>query len=258
VAVRKSQVGRVWFHKNYFRGWNWFEIGFLIASIVVPIAVGIPLGSGPIEIISANVTLIAAILFAKGKIEGYIFAFTAIPLYMIIAWHKQLFGELIIQAAIVYPLVLYGFINWWRFRSGKSSADTHTLVGHTSWREILIVVFSQLVLLVGYYFLLQYFGTRFLVLSSLSISAAVIGNYLIARRCQFGPGVFIPSDIILIILWSFVIADGGGGGAAVKLVMPIMFLVNDIYGVFEWRALAARQKKSRKKCEKNTFDPTFH
>ncbi|MCL2587529.1 MAG: nicotinamide riboside transporter PnuC [Firmicutes bacterium] len=256
MAIRKPRVGDRWFVTNYFRGWNVFEIAFFIAALVVPLAIGIPLGSSALEIASSSATLITAILFSKGKLEGYFLALVAMTLYTIVAFRVELFGEMIIQVAIVFPITIFGFVTWARFRN-KDKGDT-VLVGYVGKREFIIIISTQLVMLIGYYFLLEAFNTRFAALGAISIATAVVGNYLIARRCQFGPGVFIPSDIALIVLWSLVIADGGGAGAIVKLVMPIMFLINDIYGIFEWRRLKREQVKNKVTCDPDIFDPCFH
>ena len=257
MAIRKPRVGDVWFFRNYFRGWNAFEITFFVMAIIVPIAIGVPLRSGVLEIVSSSATLITAILFTKGKLEGYFLALVAMTFYSIVAFRAELYGEMVIQVVIVFPIIIFGFVTWARFRNKDKS---HVIVGNTSKREIAIVVFSQLIMLVAYYFILDAFGTRFPVASAVSIAAAVVGNYLIARRCQFGPGVFIPADIALIVLWSLSIAYGGGPGAIVKLTMPIMFLINDIYGVFEWRRLKRQQiaDNIHPDPDEFEFDPTFH
>lgn len=254
MGIRKPRVGRIWFFREFFKEWSIFEIAFLILAIIAPVSIGIGFRSGVIETASTVATLVTAILFAKGKIEGYVFAFIAMPLYMIVAWRTELYGEMIIQGLVVYPLVMYGLICWIKHRDKEHN---HTVVGHTSWREISIIVGSQVIMFVGYYFLLRAFDTRLLVLSSLSMCAAIIGNYLIARRCQFGPGVFIPLDIILLIMWATMVADGYVS-AIVKLVMPVMFLVSDIYGVFEWRRLLRRQRLENVEVNPHEFDPTFH
>lgn len=93
---------------------------------------------------------------------------------------------------------------------------------------------------VGYYFLLKVFNTNNLLVSTFSIVASIIATYLTARRSEYGFISFIINDIILIALWSIPVVKGNMTIIPV-LLCPILLLINDIYGVYNWKKIKSTQ-----------------
>ena len=92
----------------------------------------------------------------------------------------------------------------------------------------------------GYYYLLKYFNTSNLFVSTLSIVASLIATYLTARRSEYGFIGFIINDLILITLWGLPVIKGGLNLIPV-LLCPVLLLINDIYGVYNWKKLKEQQ-----------------
>ena len=76
--------------------------------------------------------------------------------------------------------------------------------------------------------------------STLSIVASLIATYLTARRSEYGFVGFIINDLILITLWGLPVITGNLSLIPV-LLCPMLLLVNDIYGVYNWKRLKEKQ-----------------
>jgi nicotinamide mononucleotide transporter len=226
--------------KQFFKGWNWFELLFLAAAIIVPVTVGIIFKSNPLEILASSTALIVAILFAKAKIEGYFLALISLSLYSVVAYQNKIYGEIIVAMGITIPLCIYGIFNWLRNKRNDNKKGRVVKIGRTGWVELSLLIVSQIAMGVGYYYMLRAFGTDYLLISAFSVTTVVIAAYLVARRSHLGLLGYVFNDITVIVLWALIVADKGTG-SLVMLVMPCMYLVNDIYGTFSWRFLKKSQ-----------------
>lgn len=134
--------------------------------------------------------------------------------------------------------MIIGLINWI-----KHQDDTNTvIIKDITRKELIIVLISQAVLFYGYYYLLKMFNTSNVFVSTFSIVASLIATYLTARRSEYGFIGFIINDLILIVLWSIPIFTGNLAIIPVVLC-PILLLINDIYGVYNWKKIKTEQKK---------------
>ena len=71
--------------------------------------------------------------------------------------------------------------------------------------------------------------------------ASIIATYLTARRSEYGFVGFIINDIILIVLWSIPVINGNTNIIPI-LLCPTLLLINDIYGVYNWKRIKNKQR----------------
>ena len=79
------------------------------------------------------------------------------------------------------------------------------------------------------------------IVSTLSIIASLIATYLTARRSEYGFVGFIINDLILITLWGIPVITGDLTLIPV-LLCPLLLLLNDVYGVYNWKKLKEKQE----------------
>ena len=79
------------------------------------------------------------------------------------------------------------------------------------------------------------------MVSTFSVMASIIATYLTARRCEHGFIGFIINDLILIVLWGIPVINGELNIVPVVLC-PVLLLINDIYGVYNWKRIKNKQK----------------
>lgn len=140
---------------------------------------------------------------------------------------------------MTFPILIIGIVSWIR---NQDKEDDVVIINSLPKKEIIIAFASQLVLFWGYYFLLRAFNTDLLVISSLSVVTSVLASYFEARRSELSLFCYIANDFVIITLW--VIPVIGGEKALISvLVGPILLLINDIYGSYNWRRLKSIQKE---------------
>ena len=177
-----------------------------------------------------------AILLAKGKYACYIIGIVSTFFYAVVSYSNSYYGEVIIAMCCTLPLMVIGLINWLRHQDNTNTV----IIKKITRKELTLVLLSQVVMFFGYYYLLKVFNTNNLLVSSFSIMASIIATYLTARRSEYGFVGFIINDIILIVLWSIPVINGNYNIISV-LICPVLLLINDIYGVYNWKRIKNKQ-----------------
>jgi len=238
---------RKFFHKMFPRKWNWFETILLILGFVVPIVLGIVFESSPLEITTSVLFITAMLIIAKAHVSGYFIALIAYILYVFVAWNSGLFGEVITIGLGTIPITVWTIFLW--IKRGRKDKSSETVkIESVKWKRLGLLIGSQLIMGIGYFFLLRSFGTSFLLLSTIALAVNIIGDILCARRCVLGPYAYVLYDILTIALWSMVFASGHTG-AIVMIVMSTMNAINDGYGAVNWTKLLAKQGTHTYNCK---------
>lgn len=224
---------------NYFKDWNLFEKLYLFVGILVGILTSIIFNGTVIDSLYTITYLTTAILMSKGKVESYFVGFFSVFFYGIVSYNQGYYGELLITIFLTFPIMIIGIISWLRHQDKE---DDVVIINTLSKKEIILVIGSQLFLFWVYYFLLKMFNTDLLILSSCSIVTSVLASYFEARRSELSLFCYIANDLILITLWIIPIIKGNTTLISV-LVGPILLLINDIYGSYNWKKLKNKQKK---------------
>ncbi|MCL2586642.1 MAG: nicotinamide riboside transporter PnuC [Firmicutes bacterium] len=233
-------AGRRKFFKEFSKDWNKFEFTMLVLGFVVPIILGIIFNSSALEIITSVFFITAMLLIAKARIEGFILALIAYTLYIIVSFQKGLFGEVITIGLFSIPITIWTIISWSRKARQKKQISTVQIEG-VRIGELSLLILSQLVMGVGYYFLLRALGTNFLIVSTIALAVNVMGDYLCARRNILGPFAYVLYDVLTITLWMMVFLSGVTS-AIVILAMQVVVFINDTYGTINWAKLAKENK----------------
>ena len=224
---------------NYFKDWNLFEKLYLFVGILVGILTSIIFIGTVIDSLYTITYLTTAILMSKGKVESYFVGFFSVFFYGIVSYNQGYYGELLITIFLTFPIMIIGIISWLRHQDKEDDVVT---INTISKKEIILVIGSQLFLFWAYYFLLKIFNTDLLIISSCSIVTSVLASYFEARRSELSLFCYIANDLILITLWIIPIINGNTTLISV-LVGPILLLINDIYGSYNWKKLKNKQKE---------------
>lgn len=225
--------------EKYFEDWNKFEKSFLICGLLTSIISSIIFNGTVIDTLYTSLYLITALLMSKGKVECYFVGFVSVFFYGIVSYNQGYYGELIITAFLTFPIMIIGIISWLRHQDKEE--DT-VIISSLSKKEITIALLSQLVLFWIYYFILKAFNTDLLVISTMSVVTSVLASYFEARRSELSLFCYIANDLVIITLWLIPIISGQIELISV-LVGPILLLINDIYGSYNWRRLKNQQKE---------------
>ena len=219
-----------------FKDWTKFEILFLFIGTLLALILTPVFNGTIIDLLYTLLYFWTALLLAKGKYSCYIIGIISTFFYAYVSYTNSYYGEIIISMFCTLPLMIVGLINWL-----KNQDDTNTvIIKEITKKELIIVLLSQVIMFSGYYYLLKYFNTSNLFVSTLSIVASLIATYLTARRSEYGFIGFIINDLILITLWGLPVINGNLNLIPV-LLCPVLLLINDIYGVYNWKKLKELQ-----------------
>ena len=100
--------------------------------------------------------------------------------------------------------------------------------------QILTIVFSL------FYFVLKASATPNLVFSTISIATSFSASTLTMLRSPYYAIAYAANDVVLIVLW--VLATLSDASFLPMVLCFVIFLVNDLYGFRNWRAMHRRQQ----------------
>ena len=220
-----------------FKGWNTFEKLFLILGTLAAVLVTIIFKGTWIDLGYALLYFWTALLLAKGKYSCYIIGIISTFFYAYVSYNNTYYGEMVIAMCCTLPLMIIGLVNWLKHQDKENIV----IIKEITKKELILVLLVQAIMFFGYYFLLKTFNTNNLLVSTISVVASIIATYLTARRSEYGFIGFIINDIILIILWGIPVI-GGNLSIIPILICPVLLLINDIYGVYNWRRIKIKQK----------------
>ena len=218
------------------KDWTKFEKIFLLLGTLISIILTIIFKGTYIDLGYTLLYFWTALLLAKGKYSCYIIGIISTFFYAFVSYSNSYYGEVIIAMCCTLPLMIVGLVNWLRHQDNTNTV----IIKEITKKELIIVLVSQLIMSVGYYYLLKSFNTSNLLVSTFSVVASIIATYLTARRSEYGFAGFIINDLFLIVLWSIPVFNGNMNIIPV-LLCPVLLLINDIYGVYNWRRIKKKQ-----------------
>ena len=219
------------------KDWSFLEKVLLYGSILLVSTVGIIFKSDILTTVCSIVGIITALLLAKGKKLGQIFGLLIAALYSIVSFKNGFYGEVIIYLCIMLPMYIIGIISWFKHQNKETNSVE---VNDIKLREWIIISSMSIIVFIGIYFLLKKFNTNELFVSSLSVIDSLFAIYLSVRRSKYSFYFYVVNDLILIVLWTAPII--GGNYLVLPMVFnPIINLINDIYGIYNWKKLETMQ-----------------
>ena len=220
------------------KDWNKSEKILLFGSIILVSLVAIIFKSDLLTTICSIEGIITVLLLAKGKNLGQVFGVIITILYSIVSFRNKFYGEVIIYIVLMLPMYIICIISWARHQNKKTNTVD---VNKIDSKECFLVFITSVVVFIGIYFLLKSFNTNELIVSTISVVASLFAVYLQIRRSRFSFYFYIINDLILIVLWGIPVILGN------LLILPMVFnpiinLINDSYGVYNWKRLEKEQR----------------
>jgi len=223
--------------KKLFKDWTVFELILLIASPVVVTVMAILFHGDWFTTITSIIGILCALLLAKGLIIGQFFGIAIAILYSIVSFNNGYYGEMIIYLALMLPMYIWAIVEWFRHKDREGKRVEINTIG---WKEWVFVSILAVGVFVGLYFLLRAFNTNLLIISTLSVVDNLFAIYLLARRSKYGFVSYIINDLILIVLWGIPVIEGNVS-VLPMLFNPVINLINDVYGVYNWNKIQKQQ-----------------
>lgn len=224
---------------NPFKLLNKFELGLWITSVfVVLLSFCLSGFSGIANTICSLIGVTALIFVAKGHVFGMSLCVVFAAFYGIISFHFRYYGELITYVGMTLPMDVFALVSWIK----NPYKDTHEVKVAKMKRNqtVLMWAMTALVTLI-FFFILKMLDTPSLYVSTVSIATSFLAVALTYFRSPYYALAYAANDVVLITLWT--IASFTDISYATMVMCFVMFLANDLYGLYNWRKMQKRQSK---------------
>ncbi|MCK5028229.1 MAG: nicotinamide mononucleotide transporter [Bacteroidales bacterium] len=222
--------------KEYFADWDLYEKIWLFVFTCIIIVLSIYWKDSYVGILASLTGIWCVVLIAKGKIANYYFGIVNVVAYAYVAFGCQYYGEVMLNMIYFLPMQFVGIYLWRKRRVSNMKDDVKVI--YMSNKQRIIWFFITIVGTILYGFFLKYLGGNLPFIDSSSTVMSVIAMILMVFVFVEQWVLWILVDIVSIIMWFTVMINGGNDVAV--LVMWIAFLVNAVYGLYNWIQLAKK------------------
>lgn len=211
------------------KNWNAFELGWLILFSAIAIGLSVA-GDDSLLNFSVFITgVFCVVLAAKGHLWTYIFGMYNTIAYAYVAHSNGLFGEMGLNLFFFLPMNIIGFLMWRRKMRG-SIVEMRGMTPVALVGVAVLCVFGILGLGWG---LAQIEGQNTPYIDATTNVLSVIATFLMVWRFKEQWLLYIILNIFTVLMWSIRTAHGSPNGP-VMILMWSAFLVNAVYGYYNW------------------------
>jgi nicotinamide mononucleotide transporter len=215
---------------KYFKDWDLYEKIWLLISTIIIITLSIYWKDSIIGIIASLTGVWCVILIAKGKISNYYFGILNVTTYAYVAFHQQYYGEVMLNLIYFFPMQFVGIYLWTKKRTSQTTDNVKVVYMNNKQRIIWTII--TIVAIVLYGFILKKLGGNLPFIDSSSTVMSIIAMILMVFVFVEQWVLWILVDVVSIIMWVVVMLKGGNDIAI--LIMWTAFLINAIYGLYNW------------------------
>lgn len=221
--------------RRWFAGWTPFERLWLAVFTAINLYVYFALGDTLLGLVTSLTGMMTVVLVAKGRISNYYFGAVNVTLYAYLSYRNRYFGEVMLNLGYFLPMQLVGFWLWSRHRAGGRRGDD-VAVRFMGWGERAAWAALSAAAVAAYGVALERLGGNLPYWDSASTVMSVIAMLLMVRRVTEQWVLWIAVNAVSIYMWGFALAQGGTDVSMV--VMWSAYLVNAVYGLWNWARLA--------------------
>ena len=193
--------------------------------------------SNYLTLIASVLGSISLIFNAKGNPTGQVLIIIFSLIYGYISFDFGYYGEMITYVGMSAPMALFSLISWLKnpYKGNHAEVKISSL---SPFGVVLGFIFSGVVTLI-FYFILAYFNTANLIVSTISVSTRFLAAYFLFRRSPYFALAYAVNDIVLIVLWTLASIEDISYMSVI--ICFTTFLINDIYSFTNWKRMRKRQ-----------------
>lgn len=234
---------------KYFTPFEWLL--WTTSALLVIVSFLVFEGDNILVLLASLVGVTFLIFLAKGNPIGQVLTIVFSVLYGCISYSFSYYGEMVTYLGMTMPMAFISLLSWLRHPHQGNRAEVE--VNDLTKSGIVAMSALTIIVTVVFYFILRWFHTAMLVMSTLSVTTSFLAVYLTFRRSHYYALAYAVNDLVLIILWSY--ATMQQRSYASVLVCFVVFFFNDVYGFVSWRRMKQRQRRERATslCGDNNF-----
>lgn len=210
-------------------GWNLFELAWLVMFTSIAVLFTVISKDSFFGFTVFITGVLCVVLAAKGSLMSYVFGMYNTVGYAYLAYINGLFGEVMLNLLFFVPMNVVGFYMWKNHRNnGKLSMRQMEPKG------LLLVgavcVLGSLMLGFGLSFIP---GQNSPYIDAITTVLSIVATLLMVRRFKEQWLVYIVLNMFTVLLWVIRMLEGSGEGL-LMIVMWSAYLVNAVYGYYNW------------------------
>lgn len=225
-------------YQNPFRTLRVSEWALWIFSLVAISAGFLFAGQKDLLTLSASLIGVTALIFvAKGDPLGQVLTVVFSVFYAVISLTFRYYGEMITYLGMTAPIAVLSTITWFKnpYKKGENEVKVTSLTPK-KWAGLL---FGAAGVTFAFYFVLRFFHTANLFISTVSVTTSFLAAGLTFLRSPYYGLGYGANDIVLIIMWAM--ASKTNPAYLPMVVCFAVFLANDCYGFFNWQKIQTKQ-----------------
>ncbi len=224
--------------KKFLNGWNTFEKVWLLSFTAVNIFLFFAWHDTWIGLTASLTGMLCVVLTAKGKISSFYFGLINIFAYSYVAFSSKYYGDVILNLGYFLPMTFVG-IYYWNKNLNNDESTKEVLVRKLRWRDKVIWFIVSLAVLYIFGLLLQLVKGTLPFVDSTTTVFSIVATILLNKRYVDQWFYWILVDIWSIVMWVFIFIRDGNQIS--MLVMWSAFLVNALYGYYNWNKMEKKQ-----------------
>lgn len=228
--------------KEMFKKFKWYEIAYISIGLVAVIVLSIIAKSSALTIIYSIFAILYVGFLAEQFKVAIIFGLIQCILYIVQSALYNNWGEFILNVAIVLPLLILALVNWFR---GKSEQGLTVKSHKIGWKEWTILICLSLAVGIGFFFVLRYFNTPYVLFASICGFFSTMANYLVMRKSPMSFVVFCVGNIFMFLIWLLPIIEGQSDNFETMpmLAVLIIYTLSNVFGLINWNKSSSKVEK---------------
>ena len=190
-----------------------------------------------LNLIASLIGVTSLIFCAKGNPFGQILMIIFSLLYGYISYTFHYYGEMITYLGMTMPMSVISLIIWLKnpFQGKKSEVKVNKLKVKDHYFMWILTILVTII----FYFILDYFSTKNIIFSTISITTSLLAVYLTRKRSAYYALAYSLNDLVLIVLW--ILATLENFSYISITCCFVIFFFNDLYGYYSWKRMEKEQ-----------------
>ncbi len=193
----------------------------------------------PLTLIASLVGVSALLFIAKGNVVGQVLTIAFSILYALVSVRFRYWGEMITYLFMSLPAALFACVSW--IKNPSKQGKNEVLIASMNGKKWGVISLLTLLATLLFFFILRYFNTPNLLLSTVSITTSFLAASLLFLRSRWYAIAYAANDVILVALWT--LASLQSLSYLPMVVCFVSFLCNDLYGFLNWKRMQRRQQE---------------
>lgn len=223
------------------KDWTVFERIWLLTFTLINIYLFFAWDDTILGLITSISGMLCVVLVAKGKVSNYYFGIIQTGTYAYIAYGYGLYGEVMLNALFYFPLQFVGIYLWKRHTTDRKIKGEDIQINVLTKRGWIGTIVSFLAIFILYALFLKQLGGNVVWIDSATTTLSVIAQILMLKRYTQQWLFWIAVNVLSIVLWLKALIVQGGNDVSM-LVMWSAFLINSVYGYYNWSKVYKKQK----------------